>query len=414
MRLLIASGQWFPDYAGGTARVVRATAEGLVRKGHEVVVIAPGRPQESAVSLVNGVELRRVLRRGLLPLAIADIYEIHRAIRTLEHRRFDAILAHGDICAAGALSLRRRPPLGLVFHASGSRESQYRRSGRLSAFDRSRALALEPLLRILERFALRHAERVLVLSEFSRDLVLDSGYANESRIDVVGGGVDTDTFTPARHRGGLRQRLGIESDQPVLMTARRLVSRMGIEMLLDAFGQLRPRFKNAQLVIAGDGELRSRLEARRDELGLSGSVRFLGRISDADLRDWYRASDVFVLPTVAYEGFGMVTAEALACGTPVVGTRVGATSELLAGLDDRFLVPTPDASSLASTIAWALANAGPALRSRCRTHAMDRLAWERVLGRWEASLSSMVGKPAIAEPVGESSPSYLHARSLSS
>lgn len=314
----------------------------------------------------------------------------------MQPRRFDVILAHGDICAAGALSVRPRLPVGLVFHASGSREAKYRRLASLSALERSRASALEPLLEALERFALRHADRILVLSQFSRTLVLASDDSTESRIDVVGGGVDTDAFTPACNREALRQRLGIESDQAVLMTARRLVSRMGIEMLLDAFVQLRPRLQNAQLVIAGDGELRSRLRAQRDALGLNGSVRFLGRISDADLQDWYRASDVFVLPTLAYEGFGMVTAEALACGTPVVGTRVGATSEILGGLDDRLLAST-DPSSLASTMAWALTRADPDLRSRCRSYATDQLAWGSALARWDLSLSSLLNDQDVGD-----------------
>lgn len=397
MRVLVATGQWFPDYAGGTARVVRATAEGLVKKGHEVVVIAPKSSEQTAASVVNGVEVRRVLRRSALPLSITDIYEVRRAVRAMQRDRFDVILAHGDICAAGVLAVRPRPPVALVFHASGLRESQYRRSLELTALERSRSLAIEPLLRGLGQYALRQVDRILVLSEFSRSLVLDADPGAEARIDIVGGGVDIDAFKPAPDRNALRRRLGIESERPVVMTARRLVGRMGVEMLLDAFRRLPGRDGRALLVIAGDGELRPALEARRDKLGLNGVVQFLGRISDSDLRDWYRAADVFVLPSLAYEGFGMVTAEALACGTPVVGTRVGATREILSPLDDDLLVPSLDARVLASTIERVLGCTGPALRARCRSYARDHLAWDVVLERWQAVLSDLRVAPFQAD-----------------
>ena len=82
-------------------------------------------------------------------------------------------------------------------------------------------------------------------------------------------------------------------------------------------------------------------------MGLEGRVELVGHVSDSELALWHRAADVFVLPTVAYVGFGLVTAEALASGTPVVGTRVGATPELLEPLDPRLLAHGTDPEDLA-------------------------------------------------------------------
>jgi len=242
---------------------------------------------------------------------------------------------------------------------------------------------------MLERTALRRADGILVLSEFSRSLVLDGHPDADARVHVVGGGVDTDLFCPARNREALRQRLGLQADQAILLTARRLVSRMGVEMLLDAFCDLRTHNEDVRLIIVGDGELRAQLELRRDRLALNGAVTFLGRISDAALQDWYRAADLFVLPTLAYEGFGMVTAEALACGTPVVGTRAGATSEILAQLDEGLLADRADASSLASAIDRALASSDAAFRARCHEYAKLHLDWDHVMARWEAPLKDL-------------------------
>ncbi len=207
---------------------------------------------------------------------------------------------------------------------------------------------------------------------------------------VVGGGVDTDVFSPAIDREALRNRLGVTPTQKLLVSARRLIGRMGLEMLLSAFNQLHKRDPCARLVIIGDGELRQTLEAQRDRLGLASSVQFIGRVSDVALRDWYRAADIFVLPTIAYEGFGMVTAEALACGTPVVGTSVGATGEILKPLDEDLLATEASASSLLSAIERIAASTGPAFRASCYHYAREHLSWERVLDHWEESLMQLV------------------------
>lgn len=390
LKILVVSGQWFPDSVGGTGRVARATAEALVRKGHEVVALVPRAHAEPRVCVMGGVQVLRALRRNSLPLTFTDIHEVRRAIRTLQLDRFDVILTHGDGCTVAALSMRQSLPVALVYHASGYRESQYRRSGGLAPIEKWRALALEPFLYMLERTALRRADRILVLSEFSRSLVLDGRPDADARVHVVGGGVDTDFFRPARNREALRQRLGLQADQIILLTARRLVSRMGVEMLLDAFCELKQRIPKMELVIIGDGELQTQLEDHRDCLGCAESVRFLGRVSDASLRDWYQAADLFVLPTVAYEGFGMVTAEALACGTPVVGTRVGATAEILAYLDKHLLADAPDAASLARAMGRALETTDTPYRARCRSYAIARLDWDAVIRRWEAALVDLV------------------------
>ena len=93
-----------------------------------------------------------------------------------------------------------------------------------------------------------------------------------------------------------------------------------------------------------------------------------------------------MLPTVAYEGFGLVTIEALASGTPVVGTPIGATPELLEPLEPRLVARGADASALAEAMRAGLELASPALRERCREHAVSRYSWDAVLPAWERAL----------------------------
>jgi glycosyltransferase involved in cell wall biosynthesis len=263
-----------------------------------------------------------------------------------------------------------------------------------------RRTALYPLLKTIERISLKRADRLLVLSDFTRSLLEQDAPAELDRVISVSGGVDTEVFCPAQDRPASRRALGLNETTRMLFTARRLEPRMGLENLLKALARLDTN--GPHLTIAGTGGLERELRELAAGLDLSDRVHFLGSLSDSDLIEWYRAADLFVLPTVAYEGFGMVTAESLACGTPVLGTPVGATPELLEPLDPGLLSRDADPGSLAIAISDALPRADESLRARCRQYAVEWLSWERAMPRWEAALAAAVsaaGCPQASEPL---------------
>jgi glycosyltransferase involved in cell wall biosynthesis len=122
---------------------------------------------------------------------------------------------------------------------------------------------------------------------------------------------------------------------------------------------------------------------------LGDRLRFAGRVPEKDLPAYYQAADVFVLPTEALEGFGMVTAEALASGLPVIGTPVGATPEILSRLGAEWITADPSASAIAEKIRerldW-LANHSAdlrTLRGKCRHIAEVYYSWPGILQRWK-------------------------------
>jgi glycosyltransferase involved in cell wall biosynthesis len=181
----------------------------------------------------------------------------------------------------------------------------------------------------------------------------------------------------------------LDLDRPLLVTVRRAEPRMGIEQLLRAMPMIVAN-EDLCLAVVGGGLLTNEHLRLSSQLGLDGRVRFVGRVSEEDLLDWYRAADLFVLPTVAYEGFGMVTVEALASGTPVVGTPAGATSELLEPLDPRLVAGGSDPESLASAIGDALVFSNDDLQARCRGYALARFGWDGVMRMWEEELADVV------------------------
>lgn len=394
MRILVATEQWFPDFRGGAGRVATETAFHLAERGHAVTVLAARQASRPTRVVERDVEILRVVRRSALPQTFTDPLEVARHAWLLG-RRFDVGLAHQPTVFAGLAAGSAGIPLALVYHASAPRELRLLRPRLPLGRQRAAKRALEPALRAFERFAVRRADRLLVLSEFSRKLLAGDHPGTSDRVRLVGGGVDTAAFAPGDGPDAARVRLGIEPNGPLLFTARRFEPRMGLEELVWAL----ERVSGPRLVVAGTGMLFPRIEALIAQHGLQNRVRLLGAVSDEELRDWYRAADLFVLPTVAYEGFGLVTAEALACGTPVLGTSVGATPELLMPVDPRLVCERADPASLAAGIQRALDLTGPELRNQCRRHAERELTWLRTIVRWEDAIGEVVGTRVRGEPV---------------
>jgi glycosyltransferase involved in cell wall biosynthesis len=385
VRILVAIDQWFPDRQAGSARLAAASAAGLAARGHEVTVLAP-RNGSVGESREAGVLVRRVLARNVLPQTLTDPLETWRHARDLPADGFDVLLAHESTTAVGLRGRAKRTPLVLMFHASAAREQRFLRSQLRPGFRKLSTYALAPPLDLLERQAVAAADRVLVLSDFSRSLLQEDHGIDGARVSTVPGLVDTERFTPADGKAAARGRLGLEVAGPVLLTVRRLEPRMGIDRLLRTLPLLGR--EDATLVVAGSGSLSGDLPRLAAELGIAERVLFVGPVADdSRLADWYRAADLFVLPTTAYEGFGMATVEALSAGTPVVGSAIGATPELLSPLDPRLVAASADPEVLAAAIDEAFQFAvSEDFARRCRAYAEERFGLGNAIGAWEQAL----------------------------
>jgi hypothetical protein len=254
------------------------------------------------------------------------------------------------------------------------------------------------VLSALERWSLARVTRIQVLSDYSAGLLRTLYGIASDRVVKIPGGVDVTRFRPADHaRARLREALGWPLGRRILFTLRNLQPRMGLDELIRAVDRLRRRLPDALLVIGGAGALRSELEALVVRLGLGEHVRFLGFVEEAGLARCYQAADVFVLPTQALEGFGLVTVESLACGTPVLGTPVGATPEILAPLGPSLVFSGTTPEAMADDLERFLEDgacapaAAHALRDACAVYAATHYAWEPAVEALERTLDALAG-----------------------
>ena len=241
---------------------------------------------------------------------------------------------------------------------------------------------LRSRLEWLEEWAVyRRPARLIVLSRaFARTLARDYRVPEE-RIRVIPGGVDLRRFAALGSRAHARGVLGLPADRPIVVTVRRLVENKGLEELIGAVDLLRREVPDALLAIGGSGFLRDALEARVRALGLERWVRFLGYVDDDSLPLVYRAADLSIVPTAAWEGFGLVVVEALACGTPVLVTPVGGLPEVVTDLEPGLVLAGCGRATLAAGMI-------DALRGRLRlpdeaacTAYARRFDWPAIAGR---------------------------------
>jgi glycosyltransferase involved in cell wall biosynthesis/SAM-dependent methyltransferase len=316
----------------------------------------------------------------------------YRAARMAARLAADVVIAHQPIIASG-VARAGRAPLVYVFHSPGGEE--YRTRHPAGPLHRAAAL----LLHRIEARVLARADRVVVLSEFSRDQLVRWHGLEAGNVLRIPGGVDPGVFRPAEDRAALRRRLDQPAAGPLLITVRNLVPRMGLDDLIRAMVAITGEFPGATLLIGGEGPLRDDLERLAEAAGVARSIRFLGYVPEERLPDLLAAADLFVLPTRMLEGFGLVTVEALACGTPVVGTPVGATPELLGPLGAGLLLPGGGGPvALAGGILARLradaadpAGAGT-LRRACREHALA-YDWERAVDALEGLVRDLAPRP---------------------
>jgi glycosyltransferase involved in cell wall biosynthesis len=207
---------------------------------------------------------------------------------------------------------------------------------------------------MLEQRVYARSSRLIVLSEAFGE-ILRSRYAIPAdRIRVVPGCVDVSQFNVPMSRSDARRRLQLPQDRPVVLAVRRLVRRMGLEDLIEAMKRVKAKQPDVLLLIAGKGRLAEELQARITDAGLDDNVRLLGFVPDRHLATLYRAADVSIVPTVALEGFGLITVESLASGTPVLVTPVGGLPEAVAPLSSNLVLPSTGVDAIADGLIGAL------------------------------------------------------------
>ncbi|HKH94236.1 MAG TPA: glycosyltransferase family 4 protein [Gemmatimonadaceae bacterium] len=361
--------EWFSEKAGGLNRMYMQLVGELTRSGVELHGLVAGSPDVARAS--DG--LVHAFAPSDAPL-LARMTALRDASAAWLRERPDAVIvSHFAMHAFPVLPQVARHPLVVHFQGPWGQESGAEGAGALPV------LAKE----MVERTVYGRAAQVIVLSAAFRDVLMNRFGVPLRRIHVIPGGVDVDRFAGTElPRRKSRRALGWPTDRPIVLCVRRLVRRVGVDTLVEAAVSLRERVPDALVLIAGTGPLQGELEARIAALGLGDHVRLLGFVPDDTLPMLYRAADLSVVPSSSLEGFGLVTVESLAAGTPCVVTPVGGLTDVVTPFAPQLVTESTSAADIGAVLAAALHDEIPVpSAAECVAYARRDFDWPVVAAR---------------------------------
>jgi glycosyltransferase involved in cell wall biosynthesis len=207
-----------------------------------------------------------------------------------------------------------------------------------------------------------------------------------SGIQIIPYGVDIEEFAPSKRRVGLRQELGLSDDHFVLFSVQRLTPVKRVDLLIRVMAEIVPQNPRVILLIGGKGEEESNLRALVDELHLRDNVKFCGYIDSVRLPEYFASADAFVFHSLI-ETFGIVFAQAMASGLPIIAADTSCVSDVLT-LNNGPLITPFDTIAFAGAV-LSLAES-PETARRIGTHnraqAVNEFDWDRIAAQYERAL----------------------------
>jgi glycogen(starch) synthase len=368
---------------GGLGRHVHALAENQAARGDEVVVITQMAADRAADEVVNGVRVIRVerdapdvsdWRERFIEWAFGFNVAVARAgIALAREWRPDVVHGHDWLVAQAAVLVQEAvaAPFVLTVHATES--------------GRQRGVLTTDLSRDIdstEEWAVRHADAVIVCSEYMRDEVATLFGRDADGISVIPNGIDPAEWrTTDSRRRTMRRRYGA----PLVVYAGRLEVEKGVQTLIDALPLLRRTNPGARAVVIGEGGADRDLRAHARRRRLGDSLSFLGYVSELDLRALVAAADVAVVPSL-YEPFGFVALEASVLGAPLAVARTGGLATIVDDGRTGWQFAPGDAQGLAEVLSAVLSDPREARRraAEARTDVLARYGWPTIAEQTDA------------------------------
>jgi glycosyltransferase involved in cell wall biosynthesis len=395
LRIALLSYRGKP-HVGGQGVYTRHLAKALVDLGHHVEVLG-GQPYPILDERVPLVELPSLdIYNDHFPMRMPGLWELKnwtdfvevtafsfgtfpeplafsmRAWDHLRHRTDDFDIVQDNQCLGYGLLLIERqlglPVLGTIHHPI----TVDRRLEMEAAETWYKRLTLRRWYAFvdMQTQVARRLERIITVSENSFKDIVHDHKVDPDRMAVVPVGVDIDLFKPLPEVDVVPGRL--------VTTASADVAMKGLKFLLEAVAKLRTERDDVHLIVIGKRKPGGASDATIKRLGLEDHVEFVTGVEERRIIELYSEAEMAVVPSL-YEGFSLPAIEAMACGTPLVGTTGGAVPEVIGkDGDTAMVVPPGDSEALAAKIRWGLEqdDLRGTIGARGRQRIIDRWSWK--------------------------------------
>lgn len=338
----------------------------LMEQGHQLQMITRSQTRKPAYEVLDGIRIWRPRFYPTYPLHVSLHGLFVQRIANRLEAEIDIFHLHSPLPPA----IHSKRPVIVTFHSMMVPDARARKlEGMYDLFIKLQA----PVSHLLEQQMAQKSHVVNAVSPPVADQARKQFPTQKGGIPIMWNGVDTCFFSPGE---------SVQANPNALLYVGRLAPGKGLHDLIQAFKTIADRFQNACLTIAGDGPQMGMVRSLIEQQGLKDKVRLLGHVySREELRSLYRQAWALILPS-HHESLPGVVLEAMACGTPVIATRVGGLPAFLQDGQNGLLVSprTPEELSEAITQLLTDTNLRNRLGQASRRTVEEQFTWE-VIGR---------------------------------
>ena len=381
----------FPRWKNDTTPAfVYELSKRLQESGLEIFVLAPHHEGAKRFETMDGMKVYRfpyfypkkyqklVYEGGILPnfkrsnlakiqVPLLIISEFFYAFKVIKGEKIDIIHSHWVI------------PSGLV----GGVFKKIFRMRHITTAHAGDVFTIEnsKILSMIASYVFNNTDIITANSNYTKNVMMSTKNETKNKIEIIPMGVDISRFNPQK-ASNLRNTYGAEY---LILSVGRLVDKKGIKYLIMAMKDVIKEFPNAKLIIGGSGPEKDNLKKLSESLNLKENMFFVGYLKNSDLPKYYASSDIFVLPSIKTkggdtEGLGVVLLEAMACGTPVIGSDIGGITDIIKDGENGFLTKPESPNDIANEVIKLLADVS--LRKRFLYNGLknvqERFSWEIV------------------------------------
>ena len=303
-----------------------------------------GTPVWQKISLqpnINFIAITDIKYPSLIPMRLRALFWYLLYRNRILQSKVDVLYLHSPECALPFIFFKKRIPL--IFHQHGSGNPV-----KVSKFIWARKRPLIKVFDLMLKLIHKRADWIIAIDDLCFEQAKQNGAGN--KVTLIKNAIDIEAFRPdPETRESMRGKLGLKDKQFVVLFVGRLEQIKAVDRAIDALAYLKKGEMTYHLYLAGEGSLKKDLKKYVNKKQLQSYVTFLGQLPHSYLPAYYNLADVLVLPS-QMEGIPMVILEALACGTPVVASRVGGIPNIIVEGVNGVMIDDPSPSNLARTI----------------------------------------------------------------
>jgi glycosyltransferase involved in cell wall biosynthesis len=347
---------------GGMEIHGKILCEGLVKRGHEVIVISTKHPDGKDFEERNGISLYYLdntvfssKRKGWEAASLEKFIELEQI------NNFDIICSMSVIIPKELVTIERKTPIivisegtGIMMLLSEIKQTFSHRNGFKNLINIFMSFIY---YYIFWELSLKKYDAVIAVSNEVAKSTLKWYFVDKRKVYTVYNGVDTRLFFPDQsERKRMRRTLAFSDDEKVLLFFSFITKQKGLHLLIKALPIILKDNKCVKLMIVGAGEYLDEAKLIVEQSGIENYAFFTGHISHKDVSHYINASDIFIMPTLRQEGLPFALIEAMACGKPVIASKIGGISSVVDDGINGFLIPPGDVSTLAEKAIFLLNN----------------------------------------------------------